>query len=793
MVDSPEVKKNTLPKAKSTTGASSDKSDLAEQVKVLSAKLHEHNYQYYSLDDPLITDSEYDRLLRQLQTIEQQDPELVTPDSPTQRVGSTPLPSFQSVTHVVPMLSLDNAFDDDELREFDRRVRTRLDLDKDSRGDEIEYICEPKLDGIAVSLLYENGVLIQAATRGDGYSGENITANIRTVGSVPLRLRGDDVPPLLEVRGEVYMPLEGFRQFNEAAERLGEKPIINPRNGAAGSLRQLDSSITAARPLEMCAYSIGRIEGIAGAAPELIIENHRDAMHQLKRWGFLTNELIASVSGIEACVDYYRDLAAKRDGLSYDIDGIVYKVSSFKLQEQLGFVARAPRWAIARKFPAQEESTTLLDVEFQVGRTGAITPVARLEPVFVGGVTVSNATLHNQDEIERLGVFIGDRVIIRRAGDVIPQVARVASGEQSAARKPIVFPRKCPECDSDVLRIEGEAVARCSGGLYCPAQRKESIKHFVSRRAMDVDGLGDKLIEQLVDLELIRDPADLYELKLEELAGIERMAEKSAQNLLDALEASRETTLARFLYALGIREVGEVAAQALADYFGSIEALRNVRVDAFSQQKGIKGLGDKKAEALVQCLALSKPPDSKDLLTWLDSLNVSGITPKLTQTIVEMFPSYEALKAARVEDFKSSNKSLIEGIGPVVAEHIVSFFRQAHNLEVLDKLINQAKIFWPEPSAFTARGKESVRGNEALALEGQSWVLTGTLSTMTRDGAKQQLQNLGAKVTGSVSSKTSCVVAGDSAGSKLKKAQELGIRVMDEARFCVMLEQYAKH
>jgi DNA ligase (NAD+) len=765
-------------------------SDVAAEAKLLSAQLHEHNYRYYSLDDPAITDSEYDRLLRRLQDIEQLHPNLITPDSPTQRVGSPPLSSFHSVSHAVPMLSLDNAFDDDELRDFDRRVHNKLNIDS-----EIEYICEPKLDGIAVSLLYEQGVLTQAATRGDGYSGENITANIRTVTSVPLRLRGDDIPSLLEVRGEVYMPLEGFHQFNTEALKLDEKPFVNPRNAAAGSLRQLDSSITASRPLEMCAYSIGRVEGQG----ERILDTHLDAMMELKRWGFLINTLMAEVKGIEACINYYRSIADKRAGLAYDIDGIVYKVNSFSLQEQLGFVARAPRWAIARKFPAQEESTILLDVEFQVGRTGAITPVARLEPVFVGGVTVSNATLHNQDEIERLGVCIGDRVIVRRAGDVIPQVARVAhnpvvddhvaSNVEASTRSPILFPVHCPECGSDVVRIEGEAVARCSGGLYCPAQRKEAIKHFASRRAMDIDGLGDKLIEQMVDLGLIRDPADLYLLTLEDVAGIERMAEKSAQNLLHALALSRETTFARFLYALGIREVGEVSAAALAAHFGSIEALKSVTVDAFTEQKGFKGLGPKKAAALVENIQSGGAPDTEELASWLYHLRVSGVSPALAEDIVDKFPSYEALKAAATEDFQFSHKSLIEGIGPVVAEHIVSFFTQAHNLEVLDKLITQAKITWPAVMDDAGNSEER---SVAKSLEGQSWVLTGTLTTMKRDDAKQHLLNLGAKVANSVSAKTSCVVAGDSAGSKLKKAQDLGLAIMDEAEFCAMLARYSE-
>ncbi len=762
--------------------------DLAAEAKVLSAQLHEHNYHYYSLADPLITDGEYDRLLRRLQDIEQLDPSLITPDSPTQRVGSAPLPSFESVSHSVPMLSLENAFDDEELRDFDRRVHSKLNIDGD-----IDYICEPKLDGIAVSLRYEQGVLTEAATRGDGYSGENITANIRTVESVPLRLRGDHIPSLLEVRGEVYMPLEGFHRFNQEALKLGQKPFVNPRNAAAGSLRQLDSSITANRPLEMCAYSIGRIvdQGVR------VIETQFEAMRQLKHWGFLINTLMAEVQGVEACITYYRSLIDKRTDLAYDIDGIVYKVNSFNLQDRLGFVARAPRWAIARKFPAQEQSTILLGVEFQVGRTGAITPVARLEPVFVGGVTVSNATLHNQDEIERLGVCIGDRVIVRRAGDVIPQVARVAnvpdagdpvvSNVDTTPGAPIVFPVECPECGSDVVRIEGEAVARCSGGLYCPAQRKEAIKHFASRRAMDIDGLGDKLIEQLVDRGLIGNPADLYLLTLDDIVGVERMGEKSAKNLLHALALSRETTFARFLYALGIREVGQVSATALAAHFSSIEALKSVTVDAFIEQRGFKGLGPKKAAMLVEQIQSGGVPVDGDVAAWLCRLQISGVNTALAGAIASKFSSYEALKAAKIEDFQFSRKSLIEGIGPVVAEHIVSFFSQPHNLEVLDKLVKDAKIVWSDTD-----NKHANPDQRAISksLEGQSWVLTGTLTTMKREEAKQHLQNLGAKVVNSVSAKTACVVVGDAAGSKFKKAQDLGLVIIDEAEFCAMLDCY---
>ena len=750
---------------------------LAAEAHALRTQLHEHNYRYYALDDPSVSDAEYDRLLRRLQEIEQVHPALLTPDSPTQRVGAPPLPAFDSVAHALPMLSLDNAFDDEELRDFERRLRQRLKSDV-----QIEYVCEPKLDGVAVSLVYERGVLSLAATRGDGYSGENITANMRTVASVPLRLHGEDAPPLLEVRGEVYMPIAGFEAFNRRALASGDKPFVNPRNAAAGSLRQLDSSITATRPLEMCAYSIGRIEGVDTDE----ISTHLSALEALKGWGFKISPYARAVTGIEACVAYYQDMAARRESLPYDIDGIVYKVNSFDLQRQLGFVARAPRWAIARKFPAQEQTTILLDVEFQVGRTGAVTPVARLEPVFVGGVTVSNATLHNQDEMERLGIRIGDKVVIRRAGDVIPQVVRVLSEASDSVRKPIIFPSHCPECDSEVLRADGEAVARCTGGLYCPAQRKEAIKHFASRRAMDIDGLGDKIIDQLVDEGLVHDPADLYTLSLEQVAGLERLAEKSAQNLLDALAASRATTLARFLYALGIREVGEVAAAALASHFGSLEVLKAVEVEDFHQRKGIKGLGQKKATALIKAIASAEPPQQQSLADWIAGLGVAGINRALAEAIADHFNDYQTLNLVTVEDLQYSHKSLIEGIGPVVAEHIVGFFRQAHNLEVLDKLTDpkRAGIHWPEVAAEAER--------DAQPLAGQGWVLTGTLETMKRDEATDHLQSLGARVTGSVSAKTSCVVAGDSAGSKLDRARQLEVEVMDEAAFRAVLRKYGR-
>jgi DNA ligase (NAD+) len=535
-----------------------------QHYQLLKSELNRYNHAYYVLDDPSIPDSEYDRLMRELQDIEQQYAELQTPDSPSQRVGGAALDSFSQVKHEVPMLSLDNAFSDQEMTDFDRRIKDRINY---ASGQKLSYACEPKLDGVAVSLIYQNGLLVRGATRGDGSIGEDITANVRTIKSIPLRLQGDDYPDLLEVRGEIYMPREGFNEFNRKAREAGEKPFVNPRNAAAGSLRQLDSKITATRPLEMCAYSVGQYQG--GHKPD----SHFDMLNMLGSLGFKINQHIKQVDGIDACEDYYQYLAGLRDQLDYDIDGIVYKVNDFKLQQRLGFVAKAPRWAIARKFPAQEEMTRLLDVEFQVGRTGAITPVARLEPVFVGGVTVGNATLHNADEISRLGVCVGDTVIVRRAGDVIPQIAKVVSEKRPQDARPIVFPERCPVCQSSVKRIEGEAVARCTGGLFCGAQTKEAIKHYASRKAMDIDGLGDKLVDALVDHDLIYSVADLYELKLEKLINLERMAQKSAENLLNSIEASKQTTLPKFLFSLGIREVGEATAQTLANNFATLDAV----------------------------------------------------------------------------------------------------------------------------------------------------------------------------------------------------------------------------
>lgn len=542
------------------TGQARDRQDYL----ALKSQLHHHNHCYYVLDNPEIPDAEYDRLMRELLAIESRHPGWVTEDSPSQRVGSAPLPQFVTVQHEVPMLSLDNAFSDEDLSAFDQRIHDKLKL---SAEQSIEYVCEPKLDGLAVSLLYRDGVMVRGATRGDGSNGEDITANLRTIGAIPLRLSGSSYPALLEVRGEVFMPVAGFEKLNAKAREVGEKIFVNPRNAAAGSLRQLDSRITATRPLSFFVYGVGQVA--QGSLPD----KHADILRALHGWGLPANPELQLVADINGCFAYYEHLAQKRDKLPYEIDGIVYKVNDLVLQKELGFVARAPRWAIARKFPAQEEITQVLDVEFQVGRTGAITPVARLAPVFVGGVTVSNATLHNMDEIARLDLRIGDTVIVRRAGDVIPQIVQVQIESRSPSVRTVQLPDHCPVCGSPVEKSEKEVVARCSGGLICAAQRKEAIKHFAQRRALDIDGLGDKLVEQLVDQELVHSPADIFQLDLATLAGLERMGEKSAQNLLKAIDAARQTSLPRFLYALGIREVGEATALALARHFGSLEAL----------------------------------------------------------------------------------------------------------------------------------------------------------------------------------------------------------------------------
>lgn len=666
--------------------------NIIREIGELRARIEEYNYQYYVLDSPTIPDPEYDRLFRQLQQIEVQFPELVTINSPSQRVGSKPLDVFSQVTHEIPMLSLNNAFCDEEVFAFYQRIKEKLKTDR-----AIDYVCEPKLDGLAVSLLYEEGRFVQGATRGDGAAGENITQNVRTIAMVPLHLRGQDFPTRLEVRAEVYMPKQGFNEFNAKALKKGEKQFVNPRNAAAGSLRQLDSRITAQRPLALFCYGIGIVE------PALDITNHYDLLMQLAHWGFRVNEHIALAQSEAECIDYYRGLLTQREELPYEIDGVVYKANQFDDQKQLGFISRAPRWAIAYKFPAEEEMSEVLDVEFQVGRTGAITPVARLKPTFVGGVTVSNATLHNMDEVQRKDVRVGDNVIIRRAGDVIPEIVSVIMEKRPAKTRSIKLPATCPICDSEIIKPVNEAVARCTGGLYCSAQRKEGIKHFASRKAMDIEGLGDKLVEQLVNRNIISNVADLYRLKATQLAEIERMGLKSAENICLALEKSKSTTLAKFLYSLGIREVGEATAGNLADYYG------------------------------------------------------------------ELAPLLQASEAQLQQ---------IPEVGPIVAAHISHFFKQSHNREIINALINLG-INWPK----------TVK-QEKRPLAGYTYVLTGTYTQFTRDEAKARLQQLGAKVSSSVSKKTTAVIAGSKPGSKLAKAEELGIKVMDQAALNALFKEH---
>ncbi|MFO7305314.1 MAG: NAD-dependent DNA ligase LigA [Gammaproteobacteria bacterium] len=673
----------------------SDLSSAAARARELRRQIEHHNYRYYVLDDPEISDAEYDRLMQELKALETQFPELITPDSPTQRVGAAPVSGLEEVVHKVPMLSLDNAFTDEDVIAFDRRVRERLETDAD-----IEYAAEPKIDGVAVSLRYEKGRLVLAATRGDGLRGENVTHNVRTIKAVPIELRGK-APEVLEVRGEVFMPIAGFKALNERALARGERTFANPRNAAAGSLRQLDPRLAATRPFDVFFYGLGEVQGWT------VPPRHSDALEQLREWGLKISPLVRVVMGAQGCLEYYREIAARRESLPYEIDGVVYKVNRFVLQRELGYVARAPRWAIAHKFPAHEEHTIVRDVEFQVGRTGALTPVARLEPVFVGGVTVSNATLHNMDEVRRKDIRIGDTVVVRRAGDVIPEVVKVILDRRPPNARIVELPAHCPVCGADVEREEGEAIARCTGGLFCPAQRKESLRHFASRRALDIDGLGTKIIDQLVDRGLVRNPADLYALTVEQLASLERMGEKSAAKLVAALERSKNTTLPRFLYALGIRDVGEATAAALAEHFGTLEALEEATIEQ-----------------------IQETPD----------------------------------------------------VGPVVAAHVRHFFDQVHNREVI-RALRAHGVRWPDMQRRSAA--------QEGPLSGKTFVLTGTLDSMSRDEASKRIVALGGKVSSSVSKKTSYVIVGADPGSKLKKAQELGVEILDEAAFLALLKSAA--
>jgi DNA ligase (NAD+) len=669
------------------------------RVAELRKLLNEYSYHYYVLDAPLVSDAEYDRLFQELQKIEAEEPALISADSPTQRIGEKPLAAFAQIRHEIPMLSLDNAFHEEDVVAFDQRVCERLSSDKAHSVSKVEYTCEPKVDGAAVSLVYEDGVLISAATRGDGMVGEDILQNVRTINSIPLHLRGHNYPRVLEVRGEIYMPLVGFKAFNKKAQAVDEKVFVNPRNAAAGSLRQLDPKITAQRPLDIFCYAVGKV-AVNNKAQNLP-ERHSEILQKLKTWGFRINPEIEVVDGIAGCMKYYQKMQHKRETLPYEIDGVVYKVDRINLQEELGFISRAPRWALAHKFPAQEEMTTVEAIEFQVGRTGVLTPVARLKPVFVGGATVSNATLHNMDEILAKDVRVGDTVVVRRAGDVIPEVVSVVKAHRHKDASPVKLPRHCPVCGADIVKPDGEVAARCSGGLYCAAQRKESIKHFAIRAAMNIKGLGDKIVDQLVDEKLIENVADLYDLTLEKLSELERKGEKSASNLMAALEKSKATTLARFIYALGIREVGEATAFSLAQHFGDLAKLEHADV------------GD-----------LQNIPD----------------------------------------------------IGPIVAQHIVTFFKQKHNRDLIEKLL-KAGIHWPKAEQIKQQGGAHKK------FAGKTFVFTGTLSRLAREEAKARVQELGGKVSESVSSKTDYVVAGTDPGSKLAKAEKLGVKIIDEEEF----------
>ena len=668
--------------------------DAAARAAELRAQIAQHDYRYYVLDDPQVPDAEYDRLMRELRSLEAADPALITPDSPTQRVSGTPAGAFGEIVHQVPMLSLDNAFSEEELRAFDRRIHERLGVTGD-----LDYVAEPKLDGLAVTVIYRDGRLAQAATRGDGVTGEDVTANVRTIRAVPQRLRGE-APALLEARGEVFMPLAGFERMNAKARERGEKVFVNPRNAAAGSLRQLDPRITASRPLTAVFYALGALEG----AP--VPPGQWELLGLLRALGLPVSSEARRVRGVEGCLRFYADLGARRASLAYQIDGVVYKLESRAAQERLGFLSRSPRWAIAHKFPADEAMTVVRGVEFQVGRTGALTPVARLEPVFVSGVTVTNATLHNIDEVHRKDVRVGDTVIVRRAGDVIPEVVSVLTERRPAGTVPVELPQRCPVCDSPVLRVEGEAVARCTGGFTCRAQRQEALRHFASRRALDIEGLGDKLIEQLIERDRLKSPADIYTLNAAELAALERMGEKSAQNLIEAIQKSKKTTLPRLLFGLGIREVGEATALALARHFGTLEPLM-------------------------------------------------------------------AADAATIQQ--------VPDVGPIVAAHVAAFFASADHRRVI-KALQDKGINWPEVKSAAASA-----GSDPLS--GKTFVLTGTLTAMTREAAQAALTARGAKVSGSVSKKTSYVVAGAEAGSKLAKAQQLGVPVLDEAQLLKLLGQ----
>ncbi|MER3546324.1 MAG: DNA ligase (NAD(+)) LigA [Rhodanobacteraceae bacterium] len=786
-----------------------------QRASYLRRRIEDANYRYYVLDDPNIPDAEYDALMRELEALEAAHPELATADSPTQRIGAAPSSAFLPVRHEIPMLSLANAFTNQdpapgedpnmEARDFVRRIEQRLGV-----RDPV-FSVEPKFDGLAISLRYENGVFVRGATRGDGETGEDVTANLRTIKAIPLKLRGEGWPRVLEVRGEVYMPRAGFEAYNEKARASGGKikPLVNPRNAAAGSLRQLDPRITAQRPLSFYAYALGAFEGAAMPARQ------SEVLAKLREWGFPVSPLVSTARGADGCLAYFAKIGAMRDKLPFDIDGVVYKVDDLAAQRELGFVGRTPRWAIAHKFPAQEQATVVEDIIVNIGRTGAATPAAKLKPVFVGGVTVTNATLHNADQVARLDVRVGDTVIVRRAGDVIPEVVRVVSELRPKGTKPWEMPKYCPICGSGIVREEGEAVARCTGELACAAQRTQSVFHFAGRRAMDIDGLGERYIEDLGEFGYLRSVADLYKLTLDDLLEMKRRADardgttpetvkagkvatKWAENLIEAIDKSRHTTLARFLYALGIQHVGESTAKALAAWFGDLNLIRHLpwpllklvpdigdevarAIDAFFEQPGNQKVIDDLLARGVQIHDTHSPSAKLRAALALENVLARAGIPKLTTKraaqLASRFDSFESVMTADV-------RTLIEaGLPPDSAEAVHGFFHEQEGRALAKRVANSLQALH--------RAVAHVRsGAAAMPLEGRTVVLTGTLSSLTRDEAKEKLEALGARVAGSVSKKTSFVVAGTAAGSKLDKAQELGVEIWDEAKLTKFLRQH---
>ncbi len=744
----------------------SSKSESAKRIDWLRETLNHHSHLYHTLDTPELPDAEYDKLFNELISLEEKFPDLQTPDSPSLRVGGQPLDKFEKVTHRQAMLSLGNAFEEQDLLDFDKRIKDRLK----TTSEKVSYVAEPKLDGLAVSLTYQDGLFVQGATRGNGQVGEDITPNLRTIKSLPLKL--ENAPDgLIEVRGEVFIDKQSFAALNKTQEAREDKVFVNPRNAAAGSLRLLDSSITASRPLRIYIYSTGPVE-IATDLPE----THWDMLQWLGALGLPVNPESKKQKDIKACFKYYNSLLKRREKLDYEIDGIVFKVDSLDQQQELGYVSRAPRWAVAHKFPAEEATTELLEVDFQVGRTGALTPVARLEPVFVGGAMVSNATLHNMDEVARKGIRIGDTVIVRRAGDVIPEVVSAVESQRPKGAKKIKLPNACPECGSAVLESEDMAVAKCSGGFNCMAQRREGLKHFVSRRAMNIDGLGEKLIEQVMDKELVKYPSDLYQLKREELLQLDLVKDKTADNLLKAIEESKETTLGRFLFSLGIPEVGETTAEVLAGHFKTVEALSEADLEYFIP-RGIEGIGKTRAEAMVELfrsteMAADMPEKGESLEQWLND-NLARTKPVEVERLLEKFPTATELKSVTATDLQGKSSSRVEGIGETMAALIVEFFNSSQNMQEIDRLIS-AGIVWP----FADVEQATVETDDRLA--GKTFVITGKFEGMSRDEISAALKAKGGKVTGSVSKNTSVLICGEAAGSKLTKAEALGIEIVDE-------------